>query len=188
MLLINIRRLRLYLFMLLLVVAAVYLLQAKWFWRIFYPWPYKQEIVRAAVNTGIDPCLLVAVVKVESGFNPRARSDAGALGLMQLMPGTAGWVARQTGWQDFHTELLYQPEINLMIGSWYLKHLLQDFDGNLIAGLAAYNAGRGNVEAWVRSGLWKGTKDDLDKIPFPETRAYVRAVLQNYEIYRYLYD
>lgn len=187
MLVINIRRLRLGLFVLLIIMGAFYLLQAKWFWRIFYPWPFKQEIVQVAVNTGVDPCLLVAVVRVESGFDPRARSDAGALGLMQLMPGTAGWVARQTGFSDFRTELLYQPEINLMIGGWYLQHLLQEFDGNLVAGLAAYNAGRGNVDAWVQTGLWDGTGDDLENIPFPETRAYIRAVLRNYQIYKFLY-
>jgi soluble lytic murein transglycosylase len=185
---INIRRLCLGLIMLLVVGCLFYLLQAKWFWHFFYPWPFKEEIIHVAVDFELDPYLLVAVVKVESGFDPQAHSEAGALGLMQLMPSTARWVAQQTGLVDFHPDLLYQPEINLMIGGWYLRHLLQDFDGNLIAGLAAYNAGRGNVEYWLQTGLWQGTSADLKNIPFPETREYIKAVLRNYEIYKYLYE
>lgn len=185
---INTRRLCLGLFVLLIVGSLFYLLQAKWFWRFFYPWPFKDEIINVAVDSEVDPCLLVAMVNVESGFDPQARSEAGALGLMQLMPSTAKWVAQQTGFIDFHPDLLYQPEINLMIGGWYLKHLLQDFDGNLAAGLAAYNAGRGNVESWLETGLWQGTTSDLKSIPYPETRAYIRAVLRNYEVYKYLYE
>lgn len=185
---VSFRRLRLFLIILLILFGIVYLLQAKWFWKVYYTWPYKQEMVEVGVNYGVDPFLLAAVAKVESGFNPDACSDVGAVGLMQVMPSTADWAAEQMGFDDFHVDLLYQPEVNLLIGSWYLSNLLQEFDGDVVAALAAYNAGRGNVGEWLESEQWKGTISDLNSIPFPETRAYVRSVLRNYEIYQYLYE
>jgi soluble lytic murein transglycosylase len=185
---ISIRRLRLLFIMLLILFGIVYFLQANWFWRVFYPWPYKQDMIEVAVDSGVDPFLLAAVTKVESGFDPHARSSAGAVGLMQVMPDTANWVSQQIGFDDFHADLLYQPEVNLLIGCWYLSDLLNEFDGNITAALAAYNAGRGNVGTWLRSGQWNGTKRDLKNIPFPETREYVKSVLRNYEIYQYLYE
>lgn len=188
MMVVNIRRLRGLIIILLILFGIVYFLQAKWFWRIFYPWPYKQDMIEVAVNSGVDPFLLAAVTKVESGFDPYACSSAGAVGLMQVMPDTAGWVSQQIGFKDFHADLLYQPEVNLQIGCWYLSNLLNEFDGNMAAALAAYNAGRGNVSTWLSSGQWKGTKKDLKNIPFPETREYLKLVFRNYEIYRYLYE
>ncbi len=185
---INIRRWRLLLIIILILMVIVYLLQAKWFWKLFYPWPYQEEMVQVGVTHGVDPYLLAAMVRVESAFNPLACSDAGAIGLMQIMPETASWAARQMDFQGFHPDMLYQPEVNLTIGSWYLKDLLQEFDGNMIVALAAYNAGRGNVNYWLETGKWKGTLEDLNNIPFPETRSYVKSVRRNYEIYLYLYD
>ncbi|HBI27004.1 MAG TPA: transglycosylase, partial [Peptococcaceae bacterium] len=82
---VNFRRLRLFLIILLILFGIVYFLQAKWFWQASYPWPYKQEMVEVGASYGVDPFLLAAVAKVESGFNPDARSDAGAVGLMQVM-------------------------------------------------------------------------------------------------------
>lgn len=185
---VNSRLLRLFLIILLILVGIVYLLQAKWFWQTFYPWPYKQEMVQVGASYGVDPFLLAAVAKVESGFNPDACSDAGAVGLMQVMPSTADWIAEQIGYVGFHADLLYQPDVNLSIGSWYLSNLLMEFDGNVVTALAAYNAGRGNVDAWLESERWEGTMHDLNSIPFPETRKYLRSVLRNYEIYQYLYE
>ncbi len=185
---INIRRWRLLLIILLILMGIVYLLQAKWFWRVFYPWPYQQEMVKVGVTNGVDPYLLAAIAKVESAFNPQARSDAGAIGLMQIMPETASWAARQMDLKGFHPDMLYQPEVNISIGSWYLKDLLREFDGNMVVALAAYNAGRGNVKDWLETGKWKGTFQDLNNIPFPETRSYIKSVRRDYEIYLYLYD
>lgn len=188
MIIVSSRRLRLLLIVLLILFGTVYMLQAKWFWMIFHPWPYKQEMVEVGADSGVDPFLLAAIVKVESRFDPYACSDMGAVGLMQVMPSTANWVAQQMGYSNFHVDLLYQPEVNLLIGSWYLSNLLKEFDGNPVAALAAYNAGRGNVNNWLRSGQWNGTKEDLKNIPFPETREYVKSVLRSYEIYQYLYQ
>ena len=185
---IKIKRLRSLLIIFLIFIGVIYLLQAKWFWKLSHPWPYQQEITEVAVNSGVDPFLLVAVIKVESSFDPQACSDAGAIGLMQVMPSTAKWVAGQIEFDNYQTEMLYQKEVNMMIGSWYLSNLLKEFDGNMVAALAAYNAGRGNVGKWMKTGQWKGTANDLNNIPFPETRSYIKSVLRNYEIYKYLYE
>ncbi|HAA89685.1 MAG: Lytic transglycosylase [Thermoanaerobacterales bacterium 50_218] len=186
---INLVRLRCFLLVaLFLVILSIYLAQAKWFWKIFYPWPYRQEITVAAEGFQLDPYLVAAIVRVESGFNPCARSRVGALGLMQVMPETASWVAKEMGLSEFHPSLLYNSQLNLQIGCWYLAHLLEEFDGNLVVALAAYNAGRGNVHKWLLSDQWEGTAADLHKIPFRETQFFVRSVLRNHKIYRYLYE
>jgi soluble lytic murein transglycosylase len=184
---ISLRRLWLLIIGLAIVLCALYVLQSKWFWKIFYPWPYRSEITEVAKRLEIDPKLLAALVRVESGFNAQAESTAGARGLMQVMPETASWSAKQIGIQDFQESQLYQPRVNLLIGSWYLANLFDDFHGNQVTGLAAYNAGRGNVQAWLEIGAWKGTMADVDRIPFPETQLYLRAVMRNYEIYKWLY-
>jgi soluble lytic murein transglycosylase len=188
MLFVNTGRLRLLIIIVLILAGVVVLLQSKWFWKVFYPWPYKQEMVEAGSDTGVAPTLLAAMAKVESGFNPGARSEMGAAGLMQVMPSTAEWAAQQMELKGYHEDLLCQPQVNLLIGSWYFSNLLQEFDGNTVAALAAYNAGRGNVGKWLSSGEWKGVKTDLEAIPFPETREYTESVLRNYEIYQYLYE
>ncbi|MGB9792848.1 MAG: lytic transglycosylase domain-containing protein [Thermacetogeniaceae bacterium] len=184
----NLKKLRLLVLFAVVVLCFLCLLQAKWFWRLFYPWPYRQEIIAVAVHRNIDPHLLAALIRVESRFDPSARSDAGAIGLMQVMPDTAASVAKEIGMRNFHPELLYQPEINLQIGAWYLANLFQEFDGNVVVGLAAYNAGRGNVRVWLESGKWEGTVEDIERIPFPETRVYLKTVLRDYEVYKYLYE
>ena len=140
-----------------------------------------------AKQLDIDPYLLAALVRVESGFKANAMSAAGARGLMQVMPDTAAWTANQIGIRDYHESQLYQPGVNLLIGSWYLAHLFKDFHGNQVTGLAAYNAGRSNVQTWLESGVWKGTLAGLRPHPFPETQWYLRAVMRDYEIYKYLY-
>ncbi len=167
---------------------SLYLLQARWFWKLFYPWPYRAEITAAAERYRLDSYLVAALIKVESNFDPRACSEAGARGLMQVMPRTGAWAARAVGITAFSPEQLYQPEVNLLVGCWYLRHLLDEFEGNLVAALAAYNAGRGNVHAWLRAGRWQGTLADLEKIPFPETAVYVRMVLRCYQVYKFLYS
>jgi soluble lytic murein transglycosylase len=184
---ISLRRLLLFIIALVIILCALYMLQSKWFWKIFYPWPYRTEITQVGKRLDIDPYLLAALVRVESGFKANAMSDAGARGLMQVMPDTAAWTANQIGIRDYHESQLYQPGVNLLIGSWYLAHLLKDFHGNQVTGLAAYNAGRGNVQTWLENGVWKGTMADSDRIPFPETQWYLRAVMRDYEIYKFLY-
>jgi soluble lytic murein transglycosylase len=181
------RRLWLLIIALIIVICGMFMLQSKWFLRILYPWPYRTEITRVAGRFDVDPYLLVALVREESRFNADAESAAGARGLMQVMPETASGAAEQIGMPNFDESQLYQPEVNLLIGSWYLAQLFVDFHGNQVVGLAAYNAGRGNVQAWLATGQWMGTMEDINRVPFPETKLYLRAVMRDYDIYKYLY-
>ena len=148
-----------------------------WWERFFYPLRY-EEIVRGhARNYSLDPALLAAVIYQESRFEADARSSSGAIGLMQLLPDTAKGIAIHTGGSAFRVDDLYDPEINVRYGSWYLRHLLQKY-GEERTALAAYNAGQTNVDRWRREG--RG-------IQFAETRAYVERVGELKEIYRRAY-
>lgn len=130
----------------------------------------------------LDPALIAAVIYQESRFRPR-ESSAGALGLMQLLPDTAHFIAGKTGGSKFTTEDLATPQINIQYGAWYLRYLLDHFDDNEMTALAAYNAGIGNVQKWLaQSGQTHITS--LDQIPFPETRHYVKNVLEARDQYR----
>lgn len=148
-----------------------------WFERLRYPLHY-QTIVRAhARNYHLQPALLAAVIYQESRFHSDARSSSGAIGLMQLQPATAKGIALHTGGSRFRVDDLYNPEINIRYGCWYLRHLLDKYDDERTA-LAAYNAGQHNVDTWRREG--KG-------IVFAETRAYVERVEDLKKIYRHAY-
>jgi len=156
--------------------------------RRIYTIDYRDAIAAAATSHGLDPLLVAAIVRVESGFNARALSPKGARGLMQVMPDTGAWVAQQLSWPDYHPDMLYDPERNLAIGTWYLRYLATVFDGNLVATLAAYNAGQNRVQQWLADSTWDGRKETIDDIPFRETRTYVRRVLGTLDTYTWLYD
>jgi soluble lytic murein transglycosylase len=140
--------------------------QPAWFERIRYPLHYEQIVRGHARNYRLDPALLAAVIYQESKFRADAKSSSGAIGLMQLRPQTAEGIAIRTGGTHFQVSDLYNPEINVRYGSWYLRHLLDKY-GDERDALAAYNAGQRNVDEWRAEG-----KD----IQFPETRAYVDRV------------
>ena len=140
--------------------------QPAWFERIRYPLHYEQIVRGHARNYNLDPALLAAVIYQESKFRADAKSSSGAIGLMQLRPQTAEGIAIRTGGTHFQVSDLYNPEINVRYGSWYLRHLLDKY-GDEKDALAAYNAGQHNVDEWRAEG--KG-------IQFPETRAYVDRV------------
>lgn len=145
--------------------------------RARYPLEYEHVIRGHARNHGLDPALLAAVVYVESRFDARARSDAGAVGLMQLLPSTAKGIALRTGGRRFVVADLLDPEINVRYGSWYLEHLRDRYDDTRLA-LAAYHAGQGNVDEWLAHG---------EGIAFPETRAYVDEVTRLRRLYEEAY-
>lgn len=155
--------------------------------RYFFPIPYLQVIFREAEGAGLDDCLLAAIVKTESNFNPGAVSVKGARGLMQVMPETGKWVAGKRGMQGFDPDLLFNPEYNLKIGVWYVSDLYRQYGGDTILMLAAYNAGRGNVNKWLEQNRWTGERSSIDRIPFPETRQFIRKVLFYQQVYKFLY-
>ena len=142
--------------------------------RIRYPLRYTSIVRGHAHNYQLDPALLAAVIEVESKFKPDAKSSSGAIGLMQLLPSTAHGIAVHTGGSNFHTEDLYNPEINVRYGAWYLRHLLDKYDDNERTALAAYNAGQDNVDRWLAAGSGIG---------YAETRAYVDRVEKLKRIY-----
>jgi soluble lytic murein transglycosylase len=148
-----------------------------WYLRTRYPLAYEHILRAHAKNHDLDPALVAAVVYVESRFDPNARSQAGALGLMQLLPKTAKGIALRTGGARFVVADLRDPEINVRYGTWYLRHLVDRYESTDLA-LAAYHAGQGNVDKWRRSG---------SGIAFSETRSYVSRVIELEQIYRRVY-
>lgn len=165
-----------------------YLLAAPLIGRLFYPFHYRDKIYTYAEKYQVDPILVAAVIYTESGFRSNVISRRGAMGLMQVMPTTAEWIAGKIGLEDFSTDMLLEPECNIEIGTWYLADLARQFGGNRLAVLAAYNGGRGSVSQWLERGIWDGSAENLEQIPFSETRTFVRRAEDAYLRYRELYD
>lgn len=155
--------------------------------RYFYPYPYQSLVELYADANGVDSALVASVIMNESRFKNDVHSPRGAIGLMQIMPETAEWIAHELGDEAFSLEKLHDPETNIRYGVWYLAELKRAFAGNDILVLAAYNAGRGTVQEWMEEGGWPWTFRAVDKIPYPETRSYVKNVLQNRIRYERLY-
>lgn len=171
----------------LFLVLLVALFQTPQVGRLYYPYRYRQDIEANAAIYGVDPYLVAAVIRVESKFNPDAVSRKGALGLMQIMPTTAEWIASQVGFSDFQEEMLLDPEVNIRLGTWYLANLAKEFDGRTDVVIAAYNGGRGQVNRWLEDGVWNGNFDERANIPFPETRNFLLKVRVTYRQYQKLY-
>lgn len=150
---------------------------------ITLPLRHDDVIRQQADEKGLDPALIAAVIYQESRFRDQT-SSAGATGLMQILPDTARFIAGKTGGTAFELRDLANPDINIRYGSWYLRYLLAQHDGNLVLAVAAYNAGEGNVDRWVRAAGGSHSFDPATDIPFPETRAYVADVLDRREQYR----
>jgi soluble lytic murein transglycosylase len=148
-----------------------------WYARIRYPLEYQHIVSGHAENYDLDPALLAAVIYQESKFEADAVSSSGAIGLMQLLPDTAKGIAQYTGGNRFQVKDLYDPEINVRYGSFYLRRLLRKY-GDVRLALAAYNAGQSNVDRWLAEG---------GEIGFAETREYVDRVTELTEIYRRAY-
>jgi soluble lytic murein transglycosylase len=139
-----------------------------------------------AANEHLDPSLVAAVIYAESKFHPRV-SSAGAIGLMQIMPETAAFIAQRTGGVDFSTSDLDTPEINVAYGSWYLRYLLDRYAGAELPALAAYNAGLGKVDSWVARAREEGGSFTVADIPYAATKVYVERVLAAQSAYRATY-
>lgn len=159
--------------------GALYVEETKpgWYGKVRYPLAYEHVIVGHARNYDLDPALLAAVIYRESKFDPDARSPSGAIGLMQLLPDTAKGIAIHTGGEEFVVEDLYDPEINVRYGAFYLRRLIRKYDDDRLA-LAAYNAGQRNVDEWIEADRGIG---------FAETREYVDEVLELQGVYRRAY-
>jgi soluble lytic murein transglycosylase len=155
--------------------------------QVTLPLRHDDIIRQQADDKDLDPALIAGVIFAESHFRDQT-SDAGAKGLMQLMPETADYIARKSGGTAFVQGDLATPQVNIAYGSWYLRYLLDKYDERVVLALAAYNAGQGNVDAWVAEAGARGERfRAADHIPFPETRDYVKKVLAAREDYRRVY-
>jgi len=173
---------------LVLIVALVTLvgLGGRWLLLRAYPMEYRPIVEQYALAKQLDPLMVAAVIRNESHANPVALSKQGARGLMQIMPETGQWIAEQLK-IPYTDELLWDPEYNIRLGCWYLDNLREEFGGDLVLALAAYNAGRSNVKKWLDEKQWTGEQTTLRQIPFSETRSYVAKVLRDVKIYRLIY-
>ena len=157
--------------------------------RIVYPFPFRAMVVAEATEKGLDPFLVSALTRQESLFKARISSPVGARGLMQIMPATGEVLARSAridGWDD---ELLYQPEINVHLGTAYLAEQMDRYDESLPAVFSAYNAGPHRIDRWKRLfPEWGDEQLFTERIPYRETRDYVKILTRNIAVYRALYE
>ena len=153
----------------------------KWFYII----KYSQYVEKYSKEYEVDKYLIYATIKVESNFNENAKSNKGAKGLMQLIDSTGEEIAQSIG-MTIDNDDLFEPEINIKLGTKYLSTMLKKYSCIELA-LAAYNAGSGNVDNWIKSGIINIDGSNIEKIPFKETNNYVRKILRDYNIYKQLY-
>lgn len=181
------KRSRLWFVLSFIVVIVVLFYNSNWLGKLVHPIHYQKEIFQFAEQNGLDPYLVAAIIRVESNFNPDAESKKGAVGLMQLMPDTADWILEKEGFSTYDFKDLRNPELNIQAGTRYLNFLFEYFNNNRFEVLAAYNAGQGNVKKWKESGIWDGTLQEVDRIPFRETKKYVSSVDYYYKKYMEIY-
>ena len=156
------------------------------FWQLSYPTPYSATVEAAAAEFDVDPLLIWAIMRQESRFDPEALSYVGARGLMQVMPSTQDWIAEQLT-EDIPPGDAFTAEANIRLAAWFLRFLLDYYDGDLELAVAAYNGGAGSVDSWLANPLVSDRDDLLRWIGFGETREYLGHVALNYQVYQALY-
>jgi len=138
-------------------------------------------------NAGhLEPAFILAVIHAESSFRPYVVSHRDAMGLMQVTEATGAWIAEMIGMADYEVNMLFDPEVNIIIGSYFLNWLWYYYDGDETLILSGYNAGIGNVNRWLQDARFSVDGETLSYIPFLETRNYVQRVTQRTEIYRWM--
>jgi soluble lytic murein transglycosylase len=155
--------------------------------RIIYPFPYREMITAEARERGLDPFLVAALIRQESSFEAHAASGPGARGLMQIMPATGKALAAAADIEHWSTSLLYQPEINAHLGTRFLADQMEEYDEKLPAVFAAYNAGPARVKDWKEFPEARDAELFTERMPYRETRDYVKILTRNMAIYRGLY-
>ena len=154
--------------------------------KFLYKTDYSKIVEEYSIEYSVDKYLIYAVIKNESNFNKDATSHKEAKGLMQMMNATAEEIANKLNIDSTNIEL-YNEEVSIKLGTFYLGELLKKYDNYLIA-IAAYNAGIGNVDSWISKGIIKRDGTDVEKIPFKETNNYVRKIAREYKIYKKIYE
>ncbi len=163
----------------LLVVMLAFFLHC--FYNYFYPMTYSEEIKALGDEYKIESALIASVANAESGFDEKAVSSKGAMGVMQLMPSTAKWLSQKLG-VEFSEEKLLEGEYSLTLGAYYLAYLMEVFENKELA-LCAYNAGPSKVHNWLEDKACSSDGKTLDKIPYKETENYLNKVMKNYRYY-----
>lgn len=153
-----------------------------------YPKNYEEIVSRYADEYNVPRDLVWAVIKVESDFDPEAKSSAGALGLMQMMPDTFREITKDFLGENLAFEELTDPEVSIRYGTYYLAYLYRYFDYNWHHAIAAYNGGMGNVAKWLKDPEYVDDEGNLKHIPFSETRSYVKKVEKAQEMYLKFYN
>lgn len=155
------------------------------FYAYFYPMKYYEEIVGVSQKYDIDGALVASIANVESNFKNDAKSNKGAIGIMQIMPSTAEWIASKLN-KEYAEEMLYEPSYNIELGAYYLSYLIDSFEDEKLV-ICAYNAGQGNVSNWLANKEYSSDGKSLNKIPFKETENYLNKVTKNYRYYKNKY-
>jgi soluble lytic murein transglycosylase len=155
-------------------------------YRLAYPRAFEELVLEWAQRYQVDPFLVWAVMREESHFQPEVMSWADARGLMQVIPSTGAWIAQRLG-EEFVLEELFDPATSIRYGTWYLSNLLEVFNGNATLAIAAYNGGRGSVQRWMGSPLYRDTVDLPGVAAFRETREYIGKVLASWLAFRWIY-
>jgi soluble lytic murein transglycosylase len=155
-------------------------------YRLYFPVLERETLISSSKENGLDPVLVAALIRQESNFNPLATSPAGARGLMQLMPAVGKSVAETKGIGPWDPELLYQPATNIKLGTAHLSGLVRKYP-EVVKVLVAYNAGESRVEKWSTKAGANDSEVFTERIPFVETRDYVRSILRNRAYYQALY-
>jgi soluble lytic murein transglycosylase len=158
------------------------------YWRILFPEPWWGTIQAESAKNNLDPYMVASLIRQESEFDPTAISYANAYGLMQLLPTNGRSMAREEGIAHFQTFQLLDPDMNIRLGTRYLRQMLDKFGGVQEYALAAYNAGDSRVVDWQAAGPYSGIDEFVESIPFTQTREYVEAIRRNEETYRAIDD
>ncbi|OOB80002.1 MAG: lytic transglycosylase [Epulopiscium sp. Nele67-Bin001] len=172
------KRLILIILIILVVTKSVYML---------YPMPYKEYIFELADEYDLEPTLIYAIIQTETHFDYMAVSRSNAKGLMQIMDMTGEWGADELDIDDFTPEMLFNPYVNIRIGTWYIDKLISQYDANVDMALMAYNAGSGNVAKWLADTKYSSDGKTVHTIPFNETKNYIKKVNFHKRIYDLLY-
>jgi soluble lytic murein transglycosylase len=157
------------------------------FWRLAFPLPYRADLERFSKQNKLDPFLMAALIRQESEFDAKVTSPANARGLTQIEPATGRELGRKLKIPKYTIAKLFQPEINLQFGTYYLRLVTDQLGGHTEAALAAYNAGMSRAKSWLTWGDFKEPAEFVETVPFTQTRGYIQAVLRNADAYRRIY-
>lgn len=155
---------------------------------LYYPYGFKDVVDKYSKMYDVDPLFILAVMRQESNFKPEAGSYAGARGLMQIMPATGENIAKQISLPDYEEGMLFDPEVNINMGTYYLGQQLNNFDNSMIYCLGAYNGGPGSMSGWISRFGTVSEDEFIEHITFLETKEYIKRVMGNYYFYRMLYQ